>query len=84
MDSEQLVKANNIKREIDKLESFITNAEKVWKGKIIKRDTKYIFKSIGYGIVNSAEFVMDYKIKEEILDVLRRHLADLKERLENI
>lgn len=36
MKYENLIKGNEIKEEIDRLERFISVAEKVWSGKIIK------------------------------------------------
>lgn len=80
----ELILANEIKKEIDELEMFISSAEKVWTGKIIKRDTKYIFKSLSYGIIDSAEFNMNTTIKNKVLDVLREYLKDLYKRLEDI
>ena len=56
MTNEDLIKANEIKKEIKELDFFIWNAETVWTGKIIKRDTKYIFKANAYGALSSAEF----------------------------
>lgn len=45
MTDEQLARANELKNEIRELETFVNTAEKVWTGKIIKRVSKYIFKS---------------------------------------
>ena len=84
MTDKDLIKANRLKEEIRELESFIWSAEKVWTGKIIKRDTKYIFKSSSYGAIDSEEFNMNTKIKNKVLEVLREHLKDLKQQLENI
>jgi len=84
MTDENLNRANQLKKEIQELESFIWRAGKVWTGKIIKRDTKYIFKSNGYGAFNDSEFNMNTKIKDKVLDVLSYYLADLKEELKNI
>ena len=84
MTSKELIEANNINKEIKELDLFIWTAERVWTGKIIKKDTKYIFKSSAYGGIDSAEFNMNTEIKNKVLDVLRNHLKDLKIRLENI
>lgn len=84
MTNEQLIEANKIKKEIDELETFIFKAESVWTGKIIKRDTKYIFKSNAYGVIESSEFNMNTDIKNKVLDVLREYLKELKKQLENI
>lgn len=82
--TEQLMKANELKNEIKELEWFISRAEKVWEGKIIRRESKYIFKSIAYGVIESEEFHMDTEIKNKVLDVLRNHLECLKEKFNNI
>ena len=84
MTEKELREANNIKEEINELESFILGAEKVWTGKIIKRDTTYIFKSNAYGAINSKEFKMNTEIKNKVLDVLREYLKNLKEKLEDM
>ena len=84
MTSKELIEANNIDKEIKELDLFIWTAERVWTGKIIKKDTKYIFKTNSHGVIDSAEFNMNTEIKDKVLDVLRNHLKDLKIRLENI
>lgn len=84
MTEKELIKANEVKKEIDKLESFISSAEKVWQGKIISKTTKFIFKSIAYGIIESAEFNLSTEMKDKVLDVLREHLKELKKQLEEI
>ena len=81
---ENLNEANRIKKEIDELASFIWNAERTWTGKVIKRESKYIFKSMPYGVIESAEFNMNTEIKNKVLDVLKEHMENLKERLESI
>lgn len=80
----ELIEANKIKAEIDELERFMFKAESVWEGKIISRFTKFIFKSIAYGAIESAEYNMNTEIKNRVLDVLREHLKELKKRLEDI
>lgn len=66
MTEEEVRKANEIMREIKELESFIHTAEKAWTGKIIKQDTKYMFKS--------KEYEMDTETKNDVLHVLRTKL----------
>ncbi|MDN4609136.1 hypothetical protein [Sporosarcina highlanderae] len=78
MTHEELNRANEIQREIRKLERFILSAEKVWTGKIIKRTTTYIFKSTAYGAIGSSEYEMDTDMKNRVLDVLREKLTELK------
>ena len=84
MNKQDLIKANDLQQEIDELESFIYSAEKVWTGKIIKMDSKYIFKSSAYGVFESKEYNMNTEVKNKVLDVLRDHLKDLKEQLESL
>ncbi len=84
MTDKDLEKANSLKKEIRELESFIRTAGMVWTGKIIKRDTKYIFKSNGYGGIDSAEYNLNTEMKDKVLDVLREHLTNLKKQLEQI
>lgn len=79
---EDVSKASEIKKEIDELEYFIEMAEKVYKGKIIKRDTKYIF---SFSLNRTTEeYNMNTNIKNKVLDVLREHLNDLYKQLEDI
>jgi hypothetical protein len=84
MDSTKLSRANKLFKEIRQLEFFIRAAEKVWTGKLIKRTSKFIFKSTEYGAVSSEEFSMDTPLKNKVLDVLRDHLDELKAELENL
>jgi len=57
-------------------------SEKVYKGKIIKRDIKYIF---GFSICGTIkEYSMNTNIKNKVLDVLREHLNNLYKQLEDI
>lgn len=84
MTSESLKKANKLQAEIRELEVFISNAESVWTGKIIKRDTKYIFKTNGYGAIDGAEYNLSYEMKNRVLDLLKAHLKELKDELKSI
>lgn len=84
MTDEQLEKANYLKKDIRKLESFIWHAERIWTGKIIKRDTKYIFKANGYGCFEDKEYDLSTTMKDKLLDVLRNHLKEMQEELENM
>jgi len=84
MTNENLIKANEIKKEIKELELFIWNAESVWTGKIIKKETKYIFKANAYGAMASAEFNMNTETKNKVLNVLKEHLQDLKNQLKSL
>jgi len=84
MTNDELEEANKIKKEIKELEFFIWKAEHVWTGKIIKKDTKYIFKANAYGGLESAEYNMNTEMKDKVLDVLRDRLKELKMKLENI
>jgi len=82
MNNKNLIEANKIDKEIKELESFIHRAESVWKGKLIKQNTGYIFKSVAYGLYSEAEYSMNTGIKNKVLEVLRGHLQDLKNQLE--
>ena len=84
MTDDDLAKANELKKEITELENFIFYAESVWTGKIIKQDTKYIFKSNAYGSIKSKEFNMNTKIKNKVLNVLRDYLSSLRDELNSI
>ena len=81
MTDSDLIKANNIKEEIRELDLFIYSAEKVWKGKLTKRTSKYILKSVAFGIFDEVEYHMNTGMKNKVLDVLREHLQDLKTQL---
>ncbi|SCG82720.1 hypothetical protein DW1_1147 [Proteiniborus sp. DW1] len=84
MTKAELLKANEIRSEIDKLEDFIWQAEKTWTGKIIKQTSRYIFKSNAYGTMESAEYELDNKMKNKVLDLLRERLKELYSELERI
>jgi hypothetical protein len=84
MEKEKLKRANELSKEIAELDSFIRKAESVWTGKLIKRETKYIFKSSAYGAINSAELELNTTLKNKILlevQIYRKELADELERL---
>lgn len=76
MEKGKLERANTLIEEIDRLKQFIYAAEKVWTGKIIK--TKYIIKSNSYGNFNSQEYEMNTRIKNNVLEVLRKELQELE------
>ena len=84
MTDKELERANYLKEKIKELDHFIWHAERVWTGKIIKKDTKYIFKVNGYGYFEDAEYGLSTKMKNRMLDMLREHLKEMKEELANI
>lgn len=84
MTPEELKEANLLADEIKELEQFISRAEKVWTGKIIKRISKFIFRTNGYGALSSEEYQMDTEMKNRVLDVLRDRLTELKKQLHNL
>lgn len=84
MTNEGLIQANSIKEEIRELDLFIYSAEKVWEGKLTKRTSKYIFKSVAYGVFDEVEYNMNTEMKGKVLNVLRDHLKDLKSQLSNM
>lgn len=81
MTPEALQVANALTKEINELDLFIRQAERVWTGKIIKRKSSFIFRSNGYGALSSTEYNMDTEMKNRVLDVLRDRLNELKEQL---
>ena len=91
MTREELARANKINREIIQLEKFIDTASNVWTGKLISRNIietkhlgKFIFRSSPYGIISSAEYEMDTKTKNNVLQVLRDKLKELNNELLSI
>ena len=89
MDNEKLQRANTLKEEIQKLDNFINTAEKVWTGKLIKKelykyDTKLMFISDTYGCIKEKEFHMNTTIKNRVLDVLREYKDELEAEFSNI
>jgi|UPI0006B453D1 hypothetical protein len=84
MTEEELIKANELQKEIQKLEWFIRKARKVWTGKIIKRTSKFIFKSDSYGMFEEEEYEMNTEVKNKVLNVLVEHLKDLRKQLESL
>lgn len=84
MTSTDLERANEINKEIRELESFIFTASRVWEGKLIRQEQRYIFKTISYGAFSSEEYFMNTDIKNKVLDVLRNHLEELKEELRQL
>lgn len=84
MNTDDLRRANAIQREIKRIEGFLFYAERVWTGKIIKMDTKYIFKSNAYGALKSKELELNTELKDKMLEVLREYLRELKAELDKI
>jgi hypothetical protein len=79
MKNEDLIKANKLHKEIDDLENFISAASKVRKGKLIQ--TKYLFKTIPYGVIGSVELELDTELKDKILGVVAQQADALKVQL---
>ena len=89
MDNKKLQRSNSLKEEIQKLDNFINTAEKVWTGKLIKKelykyDTKLMFISDAYGCMKEKEFHMNTTIKNRVLDVLREYKDELEAEFSNI
>ncbi len=78
MDKKTLDRAKEIDKEIKELEDFIMFAEVVWRGRIVKQDTRYIFRSNAYGAVKERELKLNTELKNKVLNVLREHLAELE------
>lgn len=85
MTNEQLERANYLKEKIKELENFLWHAEQLaWTGKIIKRETKYIFRANAYGAFKDEDYFLSTQIKDRLLIVLKEHLKEMKEELENM
>lgn len=82
--NEELARANKLKKEIYDLDIFIALASMAWEGKIVRREQKYLFKTIPYGVVDESAFKLDGDIKNKVLDVLRDYLSEIKEELGRI
>lgn len=78
MDKKTLARAKEIDKEIKELENFIMFAGMVWTGRIVKQDTRYIFKSNAYGELKERELKLNTELKNKVLDVLREHVSSLK------
>lgn len=81
---EEFLKASMIKKEIDDLEYFIKRSKKTRGIGIIKRDIRYILKSLPYGILGEKNIEINSELKEKIIDTLEQHLKGLKEELKQI
>ncbi|MNM39319.1 hypothetical protein D3C81_500920 [compost metagenome] len=84
MSKDKLKKANEIDKEIKRLEDFLFNAERVWTGKLVKRTSKYIIKSNPDWMYKEAEYELDTETKNKMLDVLRDKLSNLQKQLTEI
>lgn len=84
MNEHRLKIANKIQGEIEVIESFLWSAERVWTGKLIKRTSKYIFKSSPFGWLDESELFLKTELKNKLLDVLREELAELKDQLQKV
>jgi hypothetical protein len=84
VNKENLRKANKLNTEIENLENFISTAEKLWTGKLIKRSEKYIFKANGYGAIKDVEVYLDNDMKNKVLDILKIRLKEMQQELKNI
>ena len=91
MTKEELIRANKINKEIEKLENFIYKAGMVWTGKVIannyietKHPGKFIFRSSSYGTVESVEYELDNEMKNRVLQVLKDKATDLYKELAEI
>ncbi|QJI52428.1 hypothetical protein [Psychrobacillus phage Perkons] len=82
MTETELEKAIKLKQEIKELDDFLFVAERVWTGKIIKKTSSYILQSVPYGAFKEAEYLMNTKMKNKVLDVLRSELSELKDQLQ--
>jgi len=79
-----LEKANKLREEIKKIDYFIWMASRVWTGKLIKKTQKYIFKSISYGTVESAELELNTELKNKLIDVIQEYKDELDKKFRSI
>lgn len=84
MDQKNLIKANELKKEIDELDSFINTASKVWTGKLTIKEKIMRFISNSYGCYSEKEFKMNTTIKNKVLDVLIDYKKDLEEEFKKL
>lgn len=91
MTREELKRANDINKEIEKLENFIYKASMVWTGKVIatnyietKRVGRFIFRSRSYGTVEEAQYDLDNEMKNKVLQVLKDRVTELYKELGEI
>ncbi len=84
MTLKELDRANELQKEIRELDDFIFTAERVWEGKLIHKTTKFIFKTIAYGYLESEEYTLNTETKNEVLEFLKAKLLKLKDELEQL
>lgn len=84
MTERDLVRANELAKEIRELEEFIHVASSVRTGKLLSKEVRLVFKTTAYGIFNSEEYEMGKEITKKVLQVLRDYLAELKEELRQL
>ncbi len=84
MDIGKLKRANELKKEIQELDSFIFYASKVWTGKLTIKEKVMSFISNAYGAFESKEFKMDTHIKNRVLDVLIDYKNELEKEFEDM
>lgn len=88
MTEKELARANAISEELKKIRDFLYSAEKVWTGRLARKDEvplrKWLIFSNGYGIFNENSYELDTETKNEMLDVLRRKEARLVAELNEI
>lgn len=80
MNKENLEIANALHEEIKELDNFLFIAERVWTGKM---NIKEIIAN-AFGVFNSKEYNMNTKVKNKVLVVLKEHLKELQNKLENL
>ena len=84
MDFNKLEKANELRKEIKELDSFIFTASRVWTGKLTIKDKVMKFISNSYGAFQSKEFNMNTDIKNRVLKVLEEYKSELEEEFKDI
>jgi len=80
----ELDRANKLHQEIEELEGFINTASKVWRGKLIQKKRRFIFKTVSYGWFDAKEYDLNTEAKNEVLKVLQARLLKLKIELDQL
>lgn len=89
MTEAQLKEANKIQKELNKLKSFIYNAETLWTGKLslknkIKKHIIMMFCTNSYGAIEGMEYELDSTMKDRILRVLYERKKELEDKMNAI
>lgn len=82
MTEAELLRANEIRDKIFKLDMFLSTANKVWNGRLIKE--RYLLKAKEYGAFQTRYMELDKETFGKVILVLEMELMELKRELESI